>query len=134
MKTLENVIAALEHCTKDPSSCANCPNDDPACNIQTYSLYYLKQLHALRSLYAKYPPLTYRANNPSRPILLIDGQYYEVLEYSRKYDGCWRCVKVKPFFDTEQIWFTCDDDNYLLSVDGKFICREVGWDLREERI
>lgn len=46
--------------------------------------------------------------------------------------GLWRCHKVSQ--DWNGFWFCCDDDDYLITDDGHVVAREIGWDLRKEKM
>lgn len=67
-------------------------------------------------------------------IILIDGKYYK-LRY--RHEGCsdkddeglWRALHVD-----EHDWGIHDDDDYMISDDGRVIAVEIGWDLRREPV
>ena len=70
-------------------------------------------------------------------IISIGGSFYRVryrdpgvLRTEDK--GLWRCHKVDR--DWNGRWFCCDDDDYLITDDGRIVARETGWNLRREEI
>lgn len=143
MKTLDEVITGLDIC-KNFSYCTHpqkgeCPYlfEDNTCNqddLYMDALHYLKAYRDQQMLFSGHQPISYWGGK-TRPIIQIDGEYFCVIDYTHKHDGCWRCIKVKPIGDgIFDGWTCCDDDNYLLDRTGKMICREIGWDLREEKI
>ena len=72
----------------------------------------------------------------SERVIRIEGEFYRLLYRDpgtlRPEDrGLWRALKVT--WDRDH-WGFHDDDDYLLSDDGKVIAREIGWDLRREEM
>ena len=70
-------------------------------------------------------------------IIEIGGECYKVRGYDpgilRPEDrGLLRAHKVKQ--DWGGFWFCCDDDDYLIDREGKIIAREIGWNLRREKM
>lgn len=69
-------------------------------------------------------------------VIRIEGEYYRLRYrdsgFTHKEDkGLWRADKVT--WDRDH-WGIHDDDDYLLSDDGKVIARETGWNLRREEM
>ena len=67
----------------------------------------------------------------------INGEYY-MLRYKDRGELCpadkglWRSIKVwRNQFGN---WVCCDDDDWLIDRNGKIVAREIGWDLRREKI
>ena len=72
-----------------------------------------------------------------KDIIVIDGKHYR-LSYRdpgilRPEDkGLWRGNMVEQ--DWNGWWTVCEDDDYLITDDGRIVAREVGWDLRREEM
>lgn len=100
----------------------------------TSILHYLKAYRDQQMIFSGHQPISYWGGK-TRPIIQVDGEYYCVIDYTHKHNGCWRCIKVKPIGDgIFDGWTCCDDDNFLMDREGKMIYREIGWNLREEKI
>lgn len=71
-------------------------------------------------------------------ILLIGTDYYNLRYIDRGFlyaedRGLWRSHKVKK--NSAGDWFCCDDDDYMIDIEKrKVMAREIGWDLRREKI
>ena len=71
-------------------------------------------------------------------IIEIDGKTYR-LRYRdpgilRPEDrGLWRADRVDRSTINGE-WFTCDDDDYLITDDRRVVAREIGWELRRETL
>ena len=69
-------------------------------------------------------------------VIRIGGEFYRLLYRDpgilRPEDrGLWRALKVE--WDGDH-WGIHDDDDYLLSENGKVVAKEIGWGLRREEL
>lgn len=131
MKTLEEVVSALERCTDYEAECEGCPYRDDnkgglECEMRNLDevLYYLKQYQDARTILNDDRIISYWGR---LPVVQIGKDYYAVRDYVKRHRG-WRCHKLSA---DEFGWYNDDDENYIIDRNGKIICKEYGWDLRE---
>ena len=75
-------------------------------------------------------------SNRSGTVIRIEGEFYRLLYRDpgilRPEDaGLWRALHVT--WDGDH-WGIHDDDDYLLSENGKVVAKEIGWGLRREEL
>ena len=63
------------------------------------------------------------------PVTQIGDEFYAIRDYDRHYHA-WRCSRVKYNFESG-VWYTDDDDNWIIDRDGNILMKERGWDLRK---
>lgn len=69
-------------------------------------------------------------------VIILNGEFYRLLYLDpgilRPEDkGLWRALHVT--WDGDH-WGVHDDDDYLLSENGKVVAKEIGWGLRRETL
>lgn len=122
--TLEQLIGVYEKLVE------HCEYSEKTVDMET--LRYLKMFRDMQEMIAGQKIITYWGGL-SHPVIKIGEDFFCIQDWTHKHDGCWRSVKIKPVGDgVFDGWFVCDDDNYLIDRNGRLICREIGWELREE--
>ena len=130
MKTLEEVVSALERCGK--IECDDCLyheyregiDVDRCQDMYDDALYYLRQYLDARTILNDDRIISYWGR---LPVIQIGKDYFAVRDYVKRHRG-WRCHKLSA---DEFGWYNDDDENYIIDKNGKIICKEYGWDLRE---
>lgn len=71
-------------------------------------------------------------------ILLIEGEYYRLRYADKGFPheedrGLWRADKVRK--NGAGDWFPCDDDDFMIDIERKkVVAKEIGWELRREKL
>lgn len=131
MRTLDEVVQSLADCGKiDCNDCLYHENRngidiDHCQDMYDDALAYLRQYQDARHILTDDRIVSYWGR---LPVIKIGDEYYAVRNYVKRQRG-WRCNKLSA---DEYGWYTADDENYIIDKDGNIICKEYGWDLREE--
>lgn len=89
-------------------------------------LYYLRQYRDARQILVDDRVMSYWGRTP---VIEIDGMHFAVRDYVARRKA-WRCLHVE-FSPITGDWTCEDDENYIISNDGKILYKEVGWRLEE---